>query len=141
MEEMGLSAFAAAYPGQLSGGMQQRVAIARALAVCPKVLLMDEPFGALDAQTRETMQELLLRVQSAEEMTVLFITHDIEEALYLSDRVHIMSARPGRLLAQFTPPGTREERDETRLGAEFAAMRQEIRALLRAEHEGVPAPA
>ena len=131
MGEMGLTEFAHAYPAQLSGGMQQRVAIARALAVSPRVLLMDEPFGALDAQTRESMQELLLRVRSAEEMTVLFITHDIEEALYLSDRVHIMSARPGRIVAQFIPPGAREERDQVRVSAEFLAMRQEIRALLR----------
>ena len=131
IDEMGLSEFARAYPGQLSGGMQQRVAIARALATSPKVLLMDEPFGALDAQTRESMQELLLRVRSAEEMTVLFITHDIDEALYLSDRVHIMSARPGRMMAEFSPPGARYERDEVRFGPDFLAMRQEIRGLLR----------
>jgi ABC-type nitrate/sulfonate/bicarbonate transport system ATPase subunit len=131
MGEMGLLEFARAYPAQLSGGMQQRVAIARALAVSPKVLLMDEPFGALDAQTRESMQELLLRVRSAEEMTVLFITHDIDEALYLSDRVHLMSARPGQIVAQFDPPGARHERDQARTSPEFLAMRREIRALLR----------
>lgn len=94
---VGLSDFQAAYPDQLSGGMKQRVAIARSLAYRPRILLMDEPFGALDALTRRSMQELLTRVWEKHRLTVLFITHDIEEAIYVSDRVIVMSPRPGRI--------------------------------------------
>jgi ABC-type nitrate/sulfonate/bicarbonate transport system ATPase subunit len=97
IQQVGLSGFDSHFPKMLSGGMQQRTALARALANDPKVLLMDEPFGALDHQTRELMQELLLSIWEKHNKTVLFVTHDIDEAIFMANRVVVMSARPGRI--------------------------------------------
>src|SRR6202023_858265 len=101
---IGLTRFIDAWPKALSGGMKQRVAIARALTNRPKVLLMDEPFGALDAQTREEMQALMLLLHAHERTTVLFVTHDVEEAIFLSSRILVFSARPGRVISDLTVP-------------------------------------
>src|ERR1700704_7181121 len=104
IEAIGLTGFANVYPNTLSGGMQQRVAIARTLALRPQVVLMDEPFGALDAQTRTDMQELLLRIWDETAATVLFVTHDVDEAIYLADRIYIMCAGPGAIGDDLTVP-------------------------------------
>jgi NitT/TauT family transport system ATP-binding protein len=132
LEVMGLADFRRAYPRELSGGMKQRVAIVRALANRPKVLLMDEPFGALDAQTREEMQELMLLLQRQERTTVLFVTHDIEEAMYLSGRVLVFSRRPGRIVREVAVPfGPSAERTlDLKLAPEFARLKRELFDLL-----------
>jgi NitT/TauT family transport system ATP-binding protein len=104
LKEVGLTEFADVYPDTLSGGMQQRVAIARTLAVRPSVILMDEPFGALDAQTRSDMQQLLLKIWDETACTILFVTHDVEEAVYLADRIFIMSSHPGTIVEDVQVP-------------------------------------
>lgn len=129
----GLLAFENHYPDQLSGGMKQRVGIVRALATSPQVLLMDEPFGALDAQTRVVMQEILTNMWQQFRISVLFITHDIEEAIFLSDKVYVMTARPGRIKAEIAVPLARPRTAEMTASAEFTGMVQRLRSLIRAE--------
>ena len=134
LELVGLVDAADRYPDQLSGGMRQRVAIARALANEPKVLLMDEPFGALDAQTRVLMQQLLLDVWERNHMTILFVTHDIEEAVFLGDRIYVMDTKPGRIATEITVDIERPRHFEI-IGTEsFQALRRKIFELIRAEH-------
>ena len=135
LEQVGLRGFEASYPAELSGGMRQRVGIARVLIMQPKVLLMDEPFGSLDAQTRMLMQELLLRVWERHHQTVLFITHDIEEALLLADRVCVMTARPGRIKKNIDVRIPRPRAIEVTTSPEFNALRREVLALIREESE------
>jgi len=133
IEQVGLSGFEASYPAELSGGMRQRVGIARVLIMEPRVLLMDEPFGSLDAQTRSLMQELLLALWQRHQQTVLFITHDIEEALLLADRVCVMTARPGRIKKSIPVPMPRPRSIELTLSPEFNALRREVLDLIREE--------
>ncbi len=128
---MGLGAVADAYPNQLSGGMQQRVAIARALMSRPRILLMDEPFGALDAQTREVMHDLIAHVHRQERSTIVFVTHDVEEALYLGHRVVLMAPRPGRIDSVYEVPLPPRRRQEMRLAPEFVALKRTILARIR----------
>jgi NitT/TauT family transport system ATP-binding protein len=130
---VGLLPFKNAYPGELSGGMKQRVALARVLAFDPDVLLMDEPFGALDAQTRELMQEELQRIWLETGKTVLFVTHDIEEAAYLADRVIVFTSRPGRIKAILPIPLPRPRRLEVKKTAAFVELRNQLWDLLREE--------
>lgn len=130
---VGLSAFESYYPSQLSGGMQQRVGIVRALANYPRVLLMDEPFGSLDAQTRATMQEALLAIWSQFRTTVLFVTHDIEEAVFLGDRVVVMSASPGRILESMPVTLPRPRQPEMLFSPAFACVKRRCFELIRAE--------
>ncbi|WP_051831644.1 ABC transporter ATP-binding protein [Streptomyces violens] len=133
LARMGLTEFADAYPAALSGGMRQRVAIARALAVEPELLLMDEPFAALDAQLRTILQDELLDLTQHTRTTTLFITHSLEEALVLGDRVLVMSARPGRIIAERRPPFGRPRSGAVRSAPEFTALKTELWDLLRGE--------
>ncbi|MFS0723636.1 ABC transporter ATP-binding protein [Paenibacillus sp. 1P07SE] len=126
-----LEKFAQAYPKQLSGGMKQRVAIARALANRPKVLLMDEPFGALDAQTKLEMQEMLLEVWQREKTTVLFITHDIDEAIFLSQRIVVMGTGPGHLAAEYEVRLPEGRSADVREHPDFLALKRELSQLLK----------
>ena len=131
MDLVGLSAFTDAYPHELSGGMQQRVGIARALAIRPNILLMDEPYGSLDVQTRDLLQEELLNIWENQKTTVIFVTHSIEEALYLADRVVVMSARPGRITNVFTVPFPRPRDEAVKTSPEFLMLRREIWQILK----------
>jgi NitT/TauT family transport system ATP-binding protein len=133
LDMVGLTRFANRYPAELSGGMQQRVGIARALANYPRVLLMDEPFGALDAQTRLMMQENLLKIWNEFRITVLFITHDVEEAIFLADRVLVMSASPGRIIADLPVNLPRPRVPEVTADAAFAELKRQCIAYIRAE--------
>ncbi|MFT4640710.1 MAG: NitT/TauT family transport system ATP-binding protein [Verrucomicrobiales bacterium] len=135
LELTGLDGFQDAYPKELSGGMQQRVAIVRALANRPKVLLMDEPFGALDSQTREEMQEMLLLLSRVEKITIIFVTHDIEEALFLSDRILILSQRPGRVAREERIPFGSERSPSLKLTEPFWKLK---RSLVEFLHDGQP---
>jgi ABC-type nitrate/sulfonate/bicarbonate transport system ATPase subunit len=131
--KVGLNGFEHHYPKQLSGGMQQRTAIARALANGPRMLLMDEPFGALDHQTRELMQELLLGIWEAERKTVLFVTHDIDEAVFMGSRVVVMSARPGRIKVDRRVELPHPRRYSVKTTSEFAALKAELTEQVRTE--------
>jgi len=129
----GLLAFENHYPDQLSGGMKQRVGIVRALATSPQVLLMDEPFGALDAQTRVVMQQILTNMWQRLRISVLFITHDVDESIFLSDEVYVMTARPGTIKAKLTIDLPRPRRPAMMSSAAFLALREQLHALIREE--------
>lgn len=130
---VGLKDFENAYPHQLSGGMQQRVGIARALAVRPEILLMDEPFGALDLQTRDLLQDELLRIWQTDRKTVLFVTHSIEEAIYLADRIVVLSARPTHIRRDIAVPFGRPRDEDLKTSTAFMEIRREIHELLKQE--------
>jgi ABC-type nitrate/sulfonate/bicarbonate transport system ATPase subunit len=133
LDKVGLRGFENHFPKQLSGGMQQRVAIARALANDPRMLLMDEPFGALDHQTRELMQELLLGIWEAEKKTVLFVTHDIDEAVFMGSRVVVMSARPGRIKLDLPVPFAHPRHYSVKTSAAFMQLKAELTEQVRVE--------
>lgn len=133
LDLIGLKGFDKHYPIQLSGGMKQRVAIARALANDPEILLMDEPFGALDAQTRTIMQEILLKVWEESRKTILFITHDVEESIFLGDSIYVMTARPGRLKKNIKVPLPRPRDYHNKNSEEFFALKLELLELIREE--------
>ena len=134
MRLMGLIEFADAWPKMLSGGMRQRLALARAYAVRPQFLLMDEPFGALDAQTRTAMQDLLLQVLATEGKTVMLITHSVEEAIYLASRIIVMSARPTRIREEIRIPFAYPRAESVHETHEFNELRSHVRALVMKEY-------
>jgi NitT/TauT family transport system ATP-binding protein len=129
---VGLEGFEGRLPQQLSGGMRQRVAIARALAIAPRVLLMDEPFAALDAQNRSLMQREMIRIWNMERKTVVLVTHSIDEAILLSDRIIVMTKRPGRVKENIVVDIPRPRDEES---AEVSALRRHIRGLIEDEYE------
>jgi NitT/TauT family transport system ATP-binding protein len=131
LDVVGLAQFANAYPKQLSGGMKQRVAIARALANEPAVLLMDEPFGALDAQTKEQMQQFLQRLWEQNHVTIMMITHDVEEAIFLSERVYVMSARPGRIKQEIVVNLPQSRDLDLKLAPEFVDIKRTVLHAIR----------
>ena len=133
IEKTGLSGFEDAYPKFLSGGMKQRAAIARAMANDPEILLLDEPFGALDAQTRIVMQELLLQLVEENRMTVLFVTHDIDEAIYLGDAVYVMSFRPGTIKQELKIDAPHPRDHEIRMTPMFIDLKRQITGSIREE--------
>ena len=132
LQLMGLGAVRDRYPAQLSGGMQQRLNIARALVANPAVLLMDEPFGALDAQTRDTMHDLVLHLFARESTTTVLVTHDVDEAVYLGDRVMVLAPGPGRIDTVFDMPWGTSRTQDLRMEADFIAMKRAILARIRA---------
>ncbi|HEY4011703.1 MAG TPA: ABC transporter ATP-binding protein [Polyangiaceae bacterium] len=134
---VGLSRFAGAYPYQLSGGMKQRVAIARALANHPRILLMDEPFGALDAQTRAQMQSYLLQIWRQVDVTVLFVTHDLDEAIYLADRIVVLGPNPGRIVDTVEVPVPRPRDASQFASTEFLATKRHLEALIHGQRPQV----
>jgi NitT/TauT family transport system ATP-binding protein len=138
LELVGLTKFADAYPHQLSGGMRQRVAIARALVNQPRILLMDEPFGALDAQTRAKMQSHLLDIWRNIDLTILFITHDLDEAIYLADRILVLKAHPGEVQEFIEVPVPRPRSPGQFASAEFRATKARIESLIHPPTAGVP---
>ena len=131
--KVGLAGFEHHYPKMLSGGMQQRTAIARALANDPKILLLDEPFGALDNQTRGLMQELLLSIWESERKTVLFVTHDIEEAIFMANRVVVMTARPGRIKTDAAIPLAHPRHYTIKTSSEFSELKRRLTEEIRSE--------
>lgn len=141
LRAIGLEGFERHYPYQLSGGQRQRVQLARVLINTPEIILMDEPFGALDFQTRLTMQEVLLDLWAEYHPSILFVTHDVDEAIFVADRVYVMSARPGRIVRELQVPFPKPRRYEVTSSAEFVGLRREVLGLLRgpggARMEGV----
>jgi len=135
LDMVGLAKFEGAYPHELSGGMKQRVAIARALANEPRILLMDEPFGALDALTRCKMQSYLMQIWKKVDVTVLFITHDLEEACYLADRIIVMGTNPGRVLEVIENPMPRPRSTDQLISPEFLALKHRLDELIHAPSE------
>ena len=135
LEIVGLARFADSYPHELSGGMRQRVAIARALANDPRILLMDEPFAALDAQTRASMQKHLLKIWENVDVTVLFVTHDLDEAVLLADRIIVLAANPGRIAEVIKNPVPRPRRKEQLLSPEFLSVKQRLEEWIHPEGE------